>query len=302
MAITSNCNKFLFYCKKLGADYKLTLTLGRLNLYATKKDIESCIEFFGNNAKAVTDVEFADEYCEPLLEILGAQQVDSIDYSDYENPTLVHDLNKPIPDHLKNKYSAVIDGGTIEHIFNFPAAIKNCMEMLKEGGHYIGVTPVNNLMGHGFYQFSPELYYNIFSKENGFNVVKILVCTQKSNGIYSDWYEVVNPRKIKSRVMFTNSLPTYLMVIAQKTGTEAIFSKTPQQSDYENIWAIKKALQENKAPGNDNKIRFLYRKVTPKPLKIFLHNIYDLFTKQKVVEEGLGEINPEQFKRINLKE
>ena len=70
--------------------------------------------------------------------------------------------------HLKNKYTLVIDGGCLEHIFNFPVAIKNCMEMLQEGGHFIGITPANNLMGHGFYQFSPELYFRIFSKENGF--------------------------------------------------------------------------------------------------------------------------------------
>ncbi|MBL0274321.1 MAG: hypothetical protein IPQ06_14930, partial [Chitinophagaceae bacterium] len=108
--------------------------------------------------------------------------------------------------------------------------------MLQLGGHYIGITPANNLMGHGFYQFSPELYYNVFSEENGFKMVKAIICAQKRDGSFSDWYEVVNPREVKSRVMFTNDVPAYLMVIAQKTAETEIFKKSPQQSDYENIW------------------------------------------------------------------
>jgi hypothetical protein len=30
------------------------------------------------------------------------------------------------------------------------------------------VTPANNQMGHGFYQFSPELFFRVFSQENGY--------------------------------------------------------------------------------------------------------------------------------------
>ena len=50
------------------------------------------------------------------------------------------------------------------------------MEMVKRGGHFIGVTTLNNFCGHGFYQFSPELYYRVFAPGNGFEVVKMYVC------------------------------------------------------------------------------------------------------------------------------
>ena len=77
-------------------------------------------------------------------------------------------MNLPIGDDLKRKFSVVIDGGTLEHVFNFPVAIKNCMQMLDVGGHFFVHTMANNFMGHGFYQFSPELFYRVFSPENGF--------------------------------------------------------------------------------------------------------------------------------------
>ena len=41
--------------------------------------------------------------------------------------------------------------------------------MLTVGGSIFVNTPANNMMGHGFYQFSPELMYRIFAEANGFD-------------------------------------------------------------------------------------------------------------------------------------
>jgi hypothetical protein len=300
MAITSNCSKFLFYCKKLGVSFKTPLTLGRLHLYADRKSIESQIAFFNNNEKSISEVNFTDVYCEPLLNILGAQTIESLDYSDYEKPTIVHDLNQPIPETLCKRFSVVIDGGTIEHVFNFPAAIKNCMEMIELNGHYIGITPANNQMGHGFYQFSPELYYNVFHKENGFEMIKVIICALNENGVYSDWYEVANPKTAKSRIMLTNQLPTFLMVVAKKILTTEIFKQTPQQSDYQVLWQIRKSIENNETVPGEGKAKYLYRKFMPKPFKIFIRNVYDLFTKEKQAVAGLGMIDASQFKKIEI--
>src|SRR6476646_5772715 len=175
MGITKNCSTFLFYSKILGVAFDQTLMLGRLNLLTSKEEIQENIARFKNNVKQLKEVLFKDEYSEPLFEILGASKVDSIDFSDYEKASVIHDMNQPVPETLKDKYTAIVDGGTIENIFNFPVAIKNCMEMLRTGGHYIAITPVNNLMGHGFYQFSPELYYAVFAADNGFAIKKIVI-------------------------------------------------------------------------------------------------------------------------------
>src|SRR5436190_8122638 len=137
MSITNNDTRFLFYAKKLGCDLTDTLMLGRLRLATTHQYIKHCIATYGNNSKKFDEVLFKDEYSEPLFEILGAKTVHSMDYSNYENATTIHDMNLPFPSELKNKFSAIVDGGTLEHIFNFPAAIKNCMDALKTGGHFI---------------------------------------------------------------------------------------------------------------------------------------------------------------------
>ncbi len=35
----------------------------------------------------------------------------------------------------------MVDGGTLEHIFNVPVALKSYMEMVRVGGHLILVCP-----------------------------------------------------------------------------------------------------------------------------------------------------------------
>src|SRR5579862_1743919 len=86
-------------------------------------------------------------FVEPLLTLLGAENIQSVDYSSYEQASVVHDMSQPIPGHLKNAFSCVLDGGTLEHVFNFPQAIRNCMEMVSVGGHFLGVTAGNNFLG-----------------------------------------------------------------------------------------------------------------------------------------------------------
>jgi len=298
MAITNNDTRFLFYAKKLGCDFTSTLMLGRLRLAATHDYIKHCVAQYGSNVKRFEEVVFKDDYSEPLFEILGAEKVESMDYSNYENATIIHDMNLPFPSELRGKFSAIVDGGTLEHIFNFPAAIKNCMSALKTGGHFIGITPANNLMGHGFYQFSPELYYRVFSEANGFTVKKMLITSAENLNRPTKWYEVANPDKVKDRVTLVNQKPLYILVLAQKTEEREIFSSAPQQSDYAAVWAITNSLKGDTKSEQDSTIKFLYRKYVPVRIKTILRNLYLAVNKNTTHSEELGEINRGHFKEF----
>ena len=169
-------------------------------------------------------------YAEKLFEFLGAEVAVAIDNSNYEGAAIITDLNSPMAGTLKNQFTAVFDGGCLEHIFNFPQAIKNCMGMLRVGGHFLSVTPANNFCGHGFYQFSPELYFRVFSEANGFALRTIL--TKESN----IWFVVNDPDQFGGRVELQNNRPTYLFVLAKKIADREVFLQPPQQSDYARKW------------------------------------------------------------------
>ncbi len=135
-------------------------------------------------------------YAEGLLEHLAASVVDSLDASRYEGCTIVHDLNRPVQRAQLPTYSAVLELGTLEHVFNFPAALKSCLERVELGGHYIAVSPVNNYVGHGFYQLSPELYFRALGEQNGFHVRCAL---WRSDYPLSRWRQVPDPETVAHR-------------------------------------------------------------------------------------------------------
>lgn len=233
MAFDINGTKFLLYARQRGVSFARTAMIGRQEMHITEADLRANLRMFGADPPAAGTESLAADYAEPFLELLGAGEVVSFDASTYENASVVHDFNHPIPDEYKGRFSTVIDGGTLEHIFNFPTAIKNCMEMVADGGHYLAITPGNNQLGHGFYQFSPELYFRIFSAQNGFELEQMMLF-EESPG--SPWFEVADPDMVKERVTLINGLSTMLLIIAKKTETVDIFSSAPQQSDYMTAW------------------------------------------------------------------
>lgn len=170
-------------------------------------------------------------YADQFFKALGATQLDFMDASAYEGATVLHDLNTPLAPEHHGKWSTVFDGGTLEHVFNFPEAILSCMNAVRKGGHFISITPWNNFAGHGFYQFSPELFYRIFCPENGFLVRRMLI---SKNG---RWYSVTDPNTLKSRVEYSGREETSLYLCAERIGNSTPLGNWPQQSDYSSLWS-----------------------------------------------------------------
>jgi len=224
--------KFLCFCKNSGVDFDKTLTLGRQSFFPKVSTLK---EVFNSLKLSESPLDFLErnEFAEEFFKKIGAYSVDSIDASAYESATFVHDLNKPAPVSTKQKYSVVYDGGTLEHVFNLTTAFKNCMDFLKVGGHFIQCSVANNFMGHGFWQFSPELIYRIFSESNGFRVKTMLLYEFTASG---RWYAVFDPDRVKERVLLCNSKPTYVLTVAEKIKNADVFNSYPIQSDYSKIW------------------------------------------------------------------
>jgi hypothetical protein len=107
---------------------------------------------------------------EQFFQGFGFDQVHSLDVSDYQGCTHVHDLNDPsLPADLVGAYDVVLTVGTLEHIFDPITALLSSVRMLKQGGVIVCGGPINNWIDHGFYQFSPTLFFDYFA-ENDFEL------------------------------------------------------------------------------------------------------------------------------------
>lgn len=233
MGLDINGVQFLIAARKRGADLGDTLMIGRLGLNVYPAKMRQVLAQAGLPVELFAADAPNTEFAEPVFKALGARSVNSLDASAFEGAEFVHDLNQPVDASLKQRFDLVYDGGTLEHVFNFPVALQNCMEMLRLGGRFITHTCANNWCGHGFYQFSPELFYNVLGADNGFEVERMIVHVV---GPYGRWYEVANPQVIQSRVEVFNSFPLQMLVQARRIKIVPLFAKTPQQNDYAMRW------------------------------------------------------------------
>lgn len=227
--------RFLLAARASGVSFRRSATIGRQGLHITPEDLGGVLRQFGQplDAAQVRQLYAADGYAEPLLRLLGAEEVCSLDASAYEDATRVQDMNQPLPADLQAGFTAVIDSGSLEHIFDFPQALRNCMQMAQVGGHLLLLTPANNFMGHGFYQFSPEVFFRALSADNGYALERILIYESFHD---APWYQVAAPEKVGRRVELLNSFHTHLLVQARRSAEHAIFAAPPQQSDYVTEW------------------------------------------------------------------
>lgn len=127
MGLDSNACRLLLLAKRQGADFSRTLCLGRSNLGLSRTMMRrALLEFDMFEGDTQIQRIFSDPkgFFEPFLKELGADVTDSVDATDYEGPTHTADLNEGVPQSLYGQYEAVIDGGTLEHVFNFPLALR----------------------------------------------------------------------------------------------------------------------------------------------------------------------------------
>lgn len=173
-------------------------------------------------------------YTEKLFRMLGADTVDSLDNSSFENASIIHDLNLPIPGNFINKYDCILDCGTIEHIFDVKTVIENIKNMLKINGVFLIVTPCNNFPGHGFYQFSPEFFRTVFSKKAGYETLGATLYEVEPGIGNFNKLPVPSPKEGERQEFQTSNKPHYFAFSCKKI--MHIKNMHYQQSDYVAAW------------------------------------------------------------------
>lgn len=176
---------------------KTVLTLGKLRIqmtpyqcfaFAYRMGIKPCVS--GREA------DKGDIACLPeeigqneFFRLLGFKAAYSLDVSDYEGADYILNLGEDhCPKELKNRFDYIVDGGTLEHVYNVPHALENILIMLKVGGKVFHYVPANNNINHGFYQFSPELFDSFYTANGCKTLVSDLILESRD---YAERYDSI---------------------------------------------------------------------------------------------------------------
>ncbi len=145
------------------------LTLGVQDIDATADEVESLLAGapIADSPPALRpgDAIAADRF----FKALRFSEYQSLDLLDSEGASIIHDLSQPVPHRWRAHFDLVIDGGTIEHVFDIAAALRHIVGLLKVGGAAFHVSPLSGWENHGFYSINPKLLTR-FYRANGFQI------------------------------------------------------------------------------------------------------------------------------------
>ena len=119
-----------------------------------------------------------------FFRLIGVENVSALDYSAYEGADIVFDLNADtLPNQYREKFDLVIDGGTLEHVFNQYNALNNINALVAEGGYVYHMLPCAGWVDHGFYSFSPTYFEDVYAIENGWKLDSLCLFTRFNDSI-----------------------------------------------------------------------------------------------------------------------
>jgi Nucleotidyl transferase len=115
--------------------------------------------------------EETDTKPKPMVEIGGKPILWHImmEYGTEEHANYVHDLNEIVSPAYFERFNAIYDGGTVEHVFNVPNCLSSICHMLKIGGRVLHDAGASGLIDHGFYALQPTLFSDYYLAQ-GFEI------------------------------------------------------------------------------------------------------------------------------------
>jgi hypothetical protein len=274
MGLTAPNQKFIISLKKKYGLKGPVLTLGNQDVYATEKDIN--LWFKENKLKAVkpkniyystgdTVKKINNEskrfiHAKTFFEFLGIPEKEyfDIDKFDFDKPKILQDLEKPISKKYHNFFRLIIDGGTLEHIFDIKSLMTNLVKATKISGYIIHFVPANNFLNHGFYQPSPTFFYD-FYEANGFEIVEAYLVELRA-GFHRYYYYDHKKDYLGVYINPTNRLAN-CFVVRKKRNINKIIS--PSQSIYVKLNKNAKNVEKEWNKGIFNGMVTLLRKLVP---------------------------------------
>jgi hypothetical protein len=115
-----------------------------------------------------------------FFRLLGVPTIRALDHTNYEGADLIHDLNTPIPASLEGIADFVLDGSTLDNVFNPAQALQNIGRMLRPGGRYLG-TNMGSVHYNSYTILTSNWFVDYFAV-NGFVDCKVYVTVHGSRG------------------------------------------------------------------------------------------------------------------------
>lgn len=274
MGLTSTGLKFILKKKKKYDFSGPLLTFGNQDIYAKEDDIRNWARQYNIKLSEPEKIIYstsgdipkinkeASQYihAKTLFEFLGISEKDyyDIDKFDFDKPKITHDLQYPIDSKFHDFFNLIIDSGTLEHIFDVRSVMENITKITKVGGYVLQFIPAQNMLNHGFYQFSPTFFYDFYTS-NGFEIVESYVI--EGRGAYDRYWRYCQKKDYVGMFFNPKSRLVNCFLVRKKFDPEKII--LPNQYYYQKLAENSQSVSEDFNQSKLDKLVNWVRRVIP---------------------------------------
>jgi len=172
------------------------LTIGRQTMWFDAETALRVLSCNGLNVENLSTADFDFEQrtiqtgpgsqlvtAESFMRHLGVHAIKAIDVSDYEGAEIVHDLTIPIPSELENISDFIVDGSTLDNVWDPALALKNLARMTRPGGRIVSVNMASNTYGPYTILSAPRVFD--FFAENEWRDIRVYIQVSKPEGPFN---------------------------------------------------------------------------------------------------------------------
>ncbi len=215
-----------------------TMLFGRQTMFFTPRMALELLDGYGISAAAggigidrstvaasgdgIRDDEF--------FRLLGVKSIRVLDRSAYEGADLIHDLNFPIPDELDRSADFILDGSTLDNVWNPSVALTNMARILRPGGRIVSVNMASN--HHGPYLVMSPTWVLDYFVVNRFADCRVAVTVIRADGAFNTFnldLDSLNRNHIAPN--FESRHMMGLQFVAEK-GHDSTWDRIPTQQQY----------------------------------------------------------------------
>jgi hypothetical protein len=225
------------------------LTIGRQTMWFSPEDALTIvrgkgIECAGVSAddleieKQTLNVQAGGRYIkdDAFFGLLGVDMLKSLDWSDYEGAAIIHDLNKPLPPELEGVADVIIDGSTLDNVWNPALALQSLTRMLRPGGRLFTINMGSDHYG-AYTIFTPPWYFD-YCTINNFADCRVYAQISKPEGPYNvlavdPSYMLENPSACLANLSSPDASYQVAVYMFAEKGPGTTWDATPIQQFYQ---------------------------------------------------------------------
>ena len=172
-----------------------------------------------------------------FFKLMGIKNAKSLDVTDYEGADIICDLNEPLDEKLEGTADVIIDGSTLDNVFDPAMALRNLTKMLSDNGRIFLFNMGSN---HNVpYIIPTPLWLFDYFVVNAFTRCDVYVVATSPQGVN---VLMLDPETIKQPPWIPNvtagDAAIHLIVVAER-GPSSTCDKTPVQHQYRSEAVVK---------------------------------------------------------------